>query len=61
MPLENQPPAPPVVLTVVLRPGQPARATDDHPATGGTPAAPAAPARPAAPEEEPTWEDAAWY
>lgn len=55
---ENRQPAPPVVLTVVLRPDQPARATDDHPATGEAPAAPAA--HPDEPEGDPTWEDAAW-
>jgi hypothetical protein len=51
MSLAIQHPAPPVVLTLVFHPGRPARPADDALAT----------ARPAEPEEEPTWEDAAWY
>ena len=62
MSLAIQHPAPPVVLTLVLHPGRPARLVDDVLVQAETiPDRALAAARPAEPEEEPTWEDAAWY
>jgi len=62
MSLAIQHPAPPIVVTLVLHPGHPDRPAEVLPAAASVaPVHVLTPVRPTEPEDEPTWEDAAWY